>query len=67
MEICLNRQKIDVFEKAALNDPAIKARMDESSIDIVPMAKVSEDGLKTHLEKEINRWGPLIRKANIPD
>ena len=60
-------KKLNTALKAALNDPSIKARMDESSIDIVPMAKVSEDGLKNHLEKEINRWGPLIRKANIPD
>ena len=60
-------KKLNTALKVALSDPAIKARMDESSIDIVPMAKVSEPGLKDHLEKEINRWGPLIRKANIPD
>ena len=60
-------KKINTALKLALSDPTIKARMDESSIDIVPMAKVSEQGLKDHLEKEINRWGPLIRKANIPD
>jgi hypothetical protein len=24
-------------------------------------------GLKSHLEAEINVWGPVIRKANIPD
>jgi hypothetical protein len=31
------------------------------------MEKVSAKGLKSHLESEINVWGPVIRKANIPD
>jgi hypothetical protein len=31
------------------------------------MDKVSASGLKTYLESEINKWGPVIRKANIPD
>lgn len=60
-------EKIRTALKAALNDPDVKKRMASSSIDIVPMSKVSEEGLKSHLEKEYNRWGPLIRKAKIPD
>jgi len=29
------------------------------------MDKITPNGLKTHLEAEINRWGPVIRKAGI--
>jgi tripartite-type tricarboxylate transporter receptor subunit TctC len=50
-----------------LNDPDVKKRLADSNIDVVSMDKVSASGLKTHLDNEINKWGPVIRKANIPD
>ena len=59
--------KINAALKKALSDPEIKARLDSSNIDIVPLAKQNGDSLKAHLDAEINRWGPIIRKANIPD
>ena len=60
-------EKINAALKKALSDPEIKARLDSSNIDIVPLAKQNGDSLKAHLDAEINRWGPIIRKANIPD
>jgi len=59
--------KINAALKKALSDPDIKTRLDTSNIDIVPVAKQNGPALKTHLDAEINRWGPIIRKANIPD
>ncbi|QWE19260.1 Bug family tripartite tricarboxylate transporter substrate binding protein [Polynucleobacter corsicus] len=59
--------KINAALKKALNTPDVKKRLDDANIDIVPMDKASAKGLKDHLEKEINIWGPVIRKANIPD
>ncbi|MBU3560263.1 Bug family tripartite tricarboxylate transporter substrate binding protein [Polynucleobacter hallstattensis] len=59
--------KINAALKKALNTPDVKKRLDDANIDIVPMEKVSANGLKDHLDKEINVWGPVIRKANIPD
>lgn len=59
--------KINVALKKALNNPDVKKRLDDANIDIVSMDKVSANGLKDHLDKEINVWGPVIRKANIPD
>jgi hypothetical protein len=59
--------KINAALKKALNTPDVKKRLDDANIDIVPMDKVSAKGLKDHLEKEIIVWGPVIRKANIPD
>ena len=59
--------KLNAALKKALNSPEVKNRMADSSIEIVPMDKVSAKGLKNQLESEINLWGPVIRKANIPD
>ena len=59
--------KINAALKKALNSPDVKKRLEDSNIDIVSMDKVSAKGLKSHLETEINVWGPVIRKANIPD
>jgi tripartite-type tricarboxylate transporter receptor subunit TctC len=59
--------KINTALKKALNSPDVQKRLNDSNIDIVSMDKVSAKGLKDHLETEINVWGPVIRKANIPD
>ncbi len=59
--------KLNAALKKALNKPDVQKRLNDSNIDIVPMDKVSAKGLKDHLEKEINIWGPVIRKSNIPD
>lgn len=59
--------RINASLKKALTDPDLKARLDSSNIDIVPVSKQNGESLKAHLDAEINRWGPIIRKANIPD
>ena len=59
--------KINAALKKALNTPDVKKRLEDANIDIVPAEKISTKGLKDHLEKEINVWGPVIRTANIPD
>jgi tripartite-type tricarboxylate transporter receptor subunit TctC len=57
--------KINVALRAALQDPTIKQRLADLSSDIVPMDKVTPAGLKTHLEAEIAKWDPVIKKAGI--
>lgn len=59
--------KINTALKAALKNPEIKARLDESSIDIVSMDKVSSKSLRDQVDSELNKWGPLIRKSKIVD
>ena len=59
--------RLNAALKKALTDPDLKARLDSSNIDIVPVSKQNGESLKSHLDAEINRWGPIIRKANIPD
>ena len=60
-------EKLNAALKKALTDPDLKARLDSSNIDIVPVSMQNGESLKAHLDAEINRWGPIIRKANIPD
>ncbi|MFM2029764.1 MAG: hypothetical protein RL517_955 [Pseudomonadota bacterium] len=59
--------KINAALKKALNSPDVKKRLEDANIDIVSADKMTAKGLKDHLDKEINVWGPVIRKANIPD
>ncbi len=59
------RDKHNKALRDALNDPVIRQRMAELSSDIPPMDKVTPEGLRTHLEAEIAKWGPVIRKAGV--
>jgi tripartite-type tricarboxylate transporter receptor subunit TctC len=58
-------EKINVALRAALQDSMVKQRMSDLSSDIAPMDKVTPAGLKTQLESEIAKWGPVIQKAGI--
>ena len=57
--------KLNAALRFAMNDAAVKQRMQELSADIPPKDKISAKGLKTWLEMEINKWGPVIRKAGV--
>jgi tripartite-type tricarboxylate transporter receptor subunit TctC len=58
-------EKLNVALRAAMQDPMVKQRLTDLSSDIAPMDKITPAGLRTHLESEINRWGPVIRKAGV--
>jgi tripartite-type tricarboxylate transporter receptor subunit TctC len=58
-------EKINLALREALADPGIRQRMVELSSDIPPADKITPQGLKTHLEAEIAKWGPVIQKAGI--
>ena len=58
-------EKINAALRLALVDPMVKQRLKDLSSDVPPMDKVTPAGLKTHLEAEILKWGPVIRKAGI--
>jgi tripartite-type tricarboxylate transporter receptor subunit TctC len=57
--------KLNTALRTALQDPAVKQRMADLSVEIPSMDKVTPQGLQTHLESEIVKWGPVIRKAGI--
>ena len=48
-----------------MNDPMVKQRLADLSSEIPPADKISPEGLRTHLEAEIKKWGPVITKAGI--
>jgi tripartite-type tricarboxylate transporter receptor subunit TctC len=57
--------KLNAALRAALEDPTVKQRMVDLSADIVPADKMSPKGLRSLLESETAKWGPVIAKAGI--
>jgi tripartite-type tricarboxylate transporter receptor subunit TctC len=58
-------EKINMALRAALQDPTVVQRLAELSSDIPPSDKITPNGLKTYLEAEIAKWGPVIKKAGV--
>ena len=58
-------EKINAALRTAMQDPMVKQRLAELSSDIPPTDKMTPAGLKTHLEAEIAKWAPVIKKAGI--
>lgn len=58
-------EKLNKALRDALNDPVIRQRMTELSSDIPPAEKITPEGLRSHLEAEIAKWGPVIRRAGV--
>jgi tripartite-type tricarboxylate transporter receptor subunit TctC len=57
--------RLNAALRAAMDDATVKQRMVELSADIVPPEKMTPAGLRTFLESEIAKWGPVIRQAGI--
>lgn len=51
--------------QGALLDPAFTAKMSELGADVVSRSAAQPHALRALLKSEIERWGPLIRKAGI--
>jgi tripartite-type tricarboxylate transporter receptor subunit TctC len=58
-------EKLNAALRFAMQDPDVKRRLTELSSDVAPLDKITPAGLKTHLEAEIGKWGPVIRKAGV--
>ncbi len=58
-------KKINTAMRFAMADPTIKQRLADLSSDIPSADKMTANGLKDHLKLEINKWGPVIRKAGV--
>ena len=57
--------KVGVALRAAMADPAVKQRLTDLSSDIVSADKMTPAGLKSFLESETAKWGPVIKKAGV--
>lgn len=61
-------QAIAKFNEAlrtALKDPAFTQKMAELGAEIVPEAKQTPASLQSWLQSEVDKWGPIIRKAGV--
>ena len=57
--------KLNEALRVTLQDPAFAARMSELGGEVVPVAKQSPEALKSWLQAEIDKWGPVIRSAGV--
>ena len=56
-------EKVQAAVRAALKDPTFAQRMTELGAELVPDAKPTPEGLRSWLQAETDRYGPMIRKA----
>jgi len=49
--------------QSALKDSNVKLRLADLGTEPVPMTKATPDALRTLLKSEIDKWGPIIKKA----
>ena len=49
----------------ALQDTDLKANLAKLGTEPVPQKDATPDALRTHLKAEIDKWGPLIKKAGV--
>lgn len=62
------KEVVDRFNqalRAALKDPGVSGRLAELGAQIVPEAQQTSTGLRDWLKSEIDKWGPVIRKAGV--
>ena len=55
--------RLNAALRSALKDPDVARRFAELGAQIVPEAKQTPAGLQDWLKSEIDKWGPIIRKA----
>jgi tripartite-type tricarboxylate transporter receptor subunit TctC len=51
--------------QTALNDASYKGALEKLGASIPAADKTKPEGLQKHLKEEIERWGPIIKKAGI--
>ncbi|HWP58103.1 MAG TPA: tripartite tricarboxylate transporter substrate binding protein BugD [Candidatus Acidoferrales bacterium] len=59
---------IDTLNKAllhALHDSTVKQRFAELGTEPVPDSRATPEALRAHLKAEIDKWGPIIKKAGV--
>jgi tripartite-type tricarboxylate transporter receptor subunit TctC len=51
--------------QTSVKDPTFKSRLAELGAEPVPVSKANPEALRTHLQAEIKKWGPIIKKAGV--
>lgn len=52
-------------DKALKQDATFTARLADLGAEAVPLAKANPEALHTHLQAEIKKWEPVIKKAGV--
>jgi tripartite-type tricarboxylate transporter receptor subunit TctC len=55
--------KLNAALKTAVQEPAFRDAMEKLGASPVSPEKATPEGLQKHLKAEIDKWGPIIRKA----
>jgi tripartite-type tricarboxylate transporter receptor subunit TctC len=55
--------KLAASLREALADPSVKTRFAELGAEPVSPEKATPEGLRTHVKSEIEKWGPIYKKA----
>ena len=58
-------ERLNAALREALKDPMVATKFGELGAQIVPEAKQTPAGLRDWLRAEIDKWGPVIRKAGV--
>jgi tripartite-type tricarboxylate transporter receptor subunit TctC len=56
-------ERLNAALRASLRDPAVASKFAELGAQIVPESKQTPAGLHDWLQLEIDKWGPVLRKA----
>jgi tripartite-type tricarboxylate transporter receptor subunit TctC len=57
--------KVNAALRTALKDPGVVAKFAELGTEPVADNRATPEALRSHLKSEIEKWGPIIRKAGV--
>ncbi|MCX7297253.1 MAG: tripartite tricarboxylate transporter substrate-binding protein [Hyphomicrobiales bacterium] len=57
--------KVNAAARAALNDPTVKARLLDLSVELPNEEAKTPEALRIFVAKEIDKWVPIIQKAGV--
>jgi tripartite-type tricarboxylate transporter receptor subunit TctC len=58
-------EKLTTALQTALTDPTLKKRYADLGAEPVAKNRATPEALRTHLKSEIDKWGPIIKKAGV--
>jgi tripartite-type tricarboxylate transporter receptor subunit TctC len=57
--------KLNAALQASVKDAGLTTKLADLGVVPVPVDKATPDGLQKHLKAEIDKWGPIIKKAGV--
>ena len=57
--------KVTAALQEAIRDTGFGTRMTELGANVVPADRARPDALRAHVKSEVDRWGPIIKKAGV--